>query len=1103
MTLYTPSLNEALRGSASLQSEQLKTHLKRSQDAVRGLASFVVAEHLTSSTFQAYWRHEERARVTLRIVGQSLHVDLAQVADLVQAQLQQSATLPLPAFHASGTRVLFDAINSIVPQADGSEGRAAVERLQYAAEARAALLRHALATLIQRYTPSFGNSTFSDTNAWLLAFSDLLKEAGEVIVETQRLLWQEGEAVQAHLGALHTRFEQLEEQARAHAVILRTDWRGLLEQTDRQLLKLLEQRQEQVGRLALGEVGAARSAPWLDGALRQATRRAPVIGSLLLTLAGAGAIATTEARPALPDLTFPSASALRAGIDGALSRARPAQPSDEVTRFFTATPGMRGRQALAVTDGAMLARALEELARFGYAPQEVLRLYGLSSAADLTAPLTLEVRWGQGTRPLLLPPASPAPESPPAAPAPAVAGSVSGPVAFVGEAKPVTSLIVHPVAAGETWATLAERYGASVETLRADNHLAAESLAAGSQLLVRVTGRVVSVLPSPSAATSQLDSPLVQTSGSFWSPRPTIAAATFDEAALLAQYGSTVFPSVEAMPEEVRAYFTTRVQEIADFFNVRPGDIVGILQAENNNAGLRLQQPAVSSAGARGVAQVIARTWNGWSNPQTEGHLADLRLIEMHGGLGFDWAMHEAWREWKNGNSDGQALAQANADPDRFENSVSAIARHLVHWGLTRDRASSDPAWFQQQLADSISVYNSGRTLAEAEHFTQSSANHKTTGQYVREAIAVSEMIPLSFAAPVPSAPLHNEVRRLMDRTFGVAMSDESLARTVEGSAVANAVTAGQLSAEQGAQQLLAERMAAWVAEGQAARASGQPLAWPFVHDEATLLTQRLAVQYLGHTLPQWELDALMQQSGGSSNEVQRLLAARGEARLFAAAMHAFDEALQRSERGLPIALNEVAALVRPALAGYNPVTMDDSTVQAVLARIQQSIHQLPEFEALRGAVSGFTATPLLPMPRLVKGFGVPVDYQKGGQHTGIDIANPRVGGQEAPIYAVGEGTVVHVGPLYCEAPNACRGGSAIVIDHGDQVYTLYSHNSAASVTVGQQVDAGEAIGRQGNEGYSFGSHLHFEVHTGAPWSGDWQNPFSGGQFEDPLEWLP
>lgn len=159
---------------------------------------------------------------------------------------------------------------------------------------------------------------------------------------------------------------------------------------------------------------------------------------------------------------------------------------------------------------------------------------------------------------------------------------------------------------------------------------------------------------------------------------------------------------------------------------------------------------------------------------------------------------------------------------------------------------------------------------------------------------------------------------------------------------------------------------------------------------------------------------------------------------------------------------------------------------------------------ALLASTSGtFPATPLVPMPATFKGFGVAVDYQARGKHTGIDVANPTENGQQPPIYAVGNGTVTHVGPLYCDTANACRGSKAIVIDHGGNVYSVYSHNSAATVAAGEQVAAGQEIGRQGNEGYSFGSHLHFEIHTGAPYSGNWQEPFRGGTFEDPLLWLP
>ena len=53
---------------------------------------------------------------------------------------------------------------------------------------------------------------------------------------------------------------------------------------------------------------------------------------------------------------------------------------------------------------------------------------------------------------------------------------------------------------------------------------------------------------------------------------------------------------------------------------------------------------------------------------------------------------------------------------------------------------------------------------------------------------------------------------------------------------------------------------------------------------------------------------------------------------------------------------------------------------------------------------------------------------------------------------------------------------SYVVIDNGDGYSTLYGHCSDVYVSVGQQVEQGEAIGAVGNTGNSTGPHLHFEV---------------------------
>ncbi|MCZ7573035.1 MAG: LysM peptidoglycan-binding domain-containing protein [Ardenticatenaceae bacterium] len=340
---------------------------------------------------------------------------------------------------------------------------------------------------------------------------------------------------------------------------------------------------------------------------------------------------------------------------------------------------------------------------------------------------------------------------------------------------------VHSVASGETLLDLATRFDTTVAQLLADNaHLAGDELTGRETILVR---RPLYTKPDEAQAAfrpdaqpavalvSRLDAPGV-ISGSGLDGRVSTAERTgepltgatrtgstgsgappgarTDGAALVAKYGGQTWPSLEAMPAEVRRYFVATLDEVAAFFNVRPGDIAGILRAEQNNRGWTLHEPGVSTAGARGVAQVVARTWNGWSNPRRDGPSPSLAEIERYGGLGFDWAARAQWRAWQQGRLPLTALAATNADPGVFENGVAAIARHLLHWGLTREAAARDPAAFQARLADAVAVYNSGRPLAVSREFTQSAANRKTVGSYVAEVLATAAAWPAAAPAPAP-----------------------------------------------------------------------------------------------------------------------------------------------------------------------------------------------------------------------------------------------------------------------------------------------------------------------------------------------------------------
>jgi|KBSSwiStaDraftv2_1062776.scaffolds.fasta_scaffold52014_2 murein DD-endopeptidase MepM/ murein hydrolase activator NlpD len=85
--------------------------------------------------------------------------------------------------------------------------------------------------------------------------------------------------------------------------------------------------------------------------------------------------------------------------------------------------------------------------------------------------------------------------------------------------------------------------------------------------------------------------------------------------------------------------------------------------------------------------------------------------------------------------------------------------------------------------------------------------------------------------------------------------------------------------------------------------------------------------------------------------------------------------------------------------------------------------------------------------------------------HSGLDIRAER----NTPIYAPAAGIIVHAGP-------AQDYGTAIVLDHGQDIRSLYGHLQKLNVQVGQRVERGAVIGYTGNTGRSSGPHLHYEI---------------------------
>ena len=89
-----------------------------------------------------------------------------------------------------------------------------------------------------------------------------------------------------------------------------------------------------------------------------------------------------------------------------------------------------------------------------------------------------------------------------------------------------------------------------------------------------------------------------------------------------------------------------------------------------------------------------------------------------------------------------------------------------------------------------------------------------------------------------------------------------------------------------------------------------------------------------------------------------------------------------------------------------------------------------------------------------------------GDFHTGIDIPVPT----GTPVHAADSGTVLLTGYM----PSGY--GNYLVIYHGNDISTLYAHNSSLAVSQGQSVSKGQVVAYSGSTGWSTGPHCHFEV---------------------------
>lgn len=98
--------------------------------------------------------------------------------------------------------------------------------------------------------------------------------------------------------------------------------------------------------------------------------------------------------------------------------------------------------------------------------------------------------------------------------------------------------------------------------------------------------------------------------------------------------------------------------------------------------------------------------------------------------------------------------------------------------------------------------------------------------------------------------------------------------------------------------------------------------------------------------------------------------------------------------------------------------------------------------------------------------------FNPAGNHFGVDITSK----ENEAVKAVLDGTVVL-------STWTLATGNVIIIQHKDNIISVYEHNSVLMKKTGDQVQAGDVIAIVGNSGeLSSGPHLHFELwYQGSP----------------------
>ncbi|MCE5311986.1 MAG: M23 family metallopeptidase [Nitrospiraceae bacterium] len=166
----------------------------------------------------------------------------------------------------------------------------------------------------------------------------------------------------------------------------------------------------------------------------------------------------------------------------------------------------------------------------------------------------------------------------------------------------------------------------------------------------------------------------------------------------------------------------------------------------------------------------------------------------------------------------------------------------------------------------------------------------------------------------------------------------------------------------------------------------------------------------------------------------------------------------------------DLELIVKPAAFPEIHLTLSQDRVVLSPENLKRSQEEKQKLDAIFMQIGSRIWTDVFTYPvstEVSSPFGVKrlINKKMNSIHRGIDM-RAKAGD---PVKAANTGRVVLAEELFF-------GGNTVVIDHGLGVFTFYMHLSEFSVSNGDLVAKGQAIGLAGSTGRSSGPHLHFGI---------------------------